>query len=81
MARITLTEWNLQYFAKPRRPRTLYLYIQNGKIFPAPIKVGRDYEVEESAILLDGNSISNTSVLMERINGKKAEQRKRGAAT
>lgn len=72
MKRLTLDEWNNNFFARPRSRRSLYRYIKEGKIFPAPIKVGRDYEIESTAILLDNNAIKNSQSLMERINGQKS---------
>lgn len=80
MKKITLSKWNNEYFARPRTPRTLYQYVKDGKIFPAPVKVGREYEVEPTAILIDNECITDTNSLMERINGQKTEARKRGVA-
>lgn len=81
MKKLSLQEWSSIYFRRPRSDRTLYLYIKGGKIYPAPIKVGREYEVEPYAILLDKNSISDSSTLMERINGQKEKSRKQRFAT
>lgn len=58
----------------------LYDYVKNGKIYPAPTKIGREYEVEPYAILLDKSVIADPAVLMERINGQKEKARKRGFA-
>lgn len=70
--RITLSEWNKIYFdEKPRGSRQLYRYIQDGKIYPAPIKVGRGYLLESYAILLDQEAVSNPNTLMRRINEQK----------
>lgn len=73
--RITLSEWNKIYFARPRTRRMLSIYIKEGKIFPAPIKVGREYEVDSNAILLDKELINNPMLLKERIN-EQAKRRK-----
>lgn len=73
--KLTLSDWNKNYFARPRSRRMLSRYIKAGKIFPTPVKVGREYEVEESAILLTNEIVSNTGTLMRRINEQK-ERRK-----
>lgn len=69
--RVTLSEWNKKYFARPRSARQLSRYIQDGKIFPAPIKVGREYEVDSEAILLNNETVRNPNTLMRRINEQK----------
>lgn len=73
--RVTLDDWNEQYFAKPRTRKSLYNYIREGKIQPPPIKVGRSYEVEKDAVFVNDWEQIPYSVL-ERINGQKKEKRK-----
>ena len=41
--KITLSEWAVRYFAKPPNIRTLRRWARNGKIYPKPIKAGREY--------------------------------------
>lgn len=79
--KLTLIDWNKNYFARPRSRRMLSRYIRDGKIFPAPVKVGREYEVEDSAILLTTETVSNTSMLMRRINEQKARREHKGFTT
>lgn len=82
MYKITLQQWNERYFVRPRSARTLYHYIQNGLIYPAPVKKGREYEIDNNAILLDKNSIENTGALMKRIqDGRKTQKGKYRATT
>lgn len=69
--RVTLKEWNKKYFARPRSARQLSRYIQDGKIYPAPVKIGREYEVDSEAILLNKEAINNPNTLMRRINEQK----------
>lgn len=75
MRKITLDEWNYNYFAKPRTKKSLYNYIKNGRIFPSPVKVGGIYEIERYAILIDAESMQNPSELMGRINEQKEKFR------
>jgi predicted site-specific integrase-resolvase len=50
MARkITLTAWAAQEFDPPPAERTLRLWVKEGRIIPAPIKVGRTYYVQPDA--------------------------------
>jgi hypothetical protein len=50
MARkITLTAWASQEFDPPPAERTLRLWVKQGRILPAPIKVGRTYYVVPDA--------------------------------
>ncbi|AZS49967.1 excisionase [Entomomonas moraniae] len=66
--RVTFSEWNKNYFARPRTRQMSSNYIKEGKIFSAPIKVGREYEVDSNAILLDKELINNPMRLKERMN-------------
>jgi predicted site-specific integrase-resolvase len=49
--KIRLDEWLKREFYPPPAIRTARLWVQQGKIFPPPIKVGRAYYVEEGAKL------------------------------
>ncbi|ENO7353627.1 excisionase [Morganella morganii] len=80
MKRVTLSDWNNSYFAKPKSKRTLYRYISEGRLYPAPEKVGRDYEIEAWAILMDDVCMKNTRLLMEKINGQKQKCEKQRAS-
>lgn len=78
MKRITLLEWNNRYFAKPKTPRTLYRYISEGRLYPAPEKVGREYELEPWTILTNDKMVREPQYLMERINGQKQKCKEQG---
>jgi predicted site-specific integrase-resolvase len=47
--KITLTAWAAQEFEPPPAERTLRLWVKEGRIVPAPIKVGRTYYVQPNA--------------------------------
>jgi hypothetical protein len=44
--KITLMAWAAQEFDPPPAERTLRLWVKEGRIVPAPIKVGRTYYVQ-----------------------------------
>lgn len=46
---IPLTDWDARHFAKPHSRRTLQGWAREGKIQPAPVKVGKEWLVEENA--------------------------------
>ncbi|MBO8262627.1 excisionase [Proteus mirabilis] len=78
MKRITLSEWNNKYFAKPRSPRQLSRYIKEGKLYPAPEKVGREYELEPWTVLTNDKMVREPQYLMEKINGQKQKCKEQG---
>ena len=47
---ITLALWARIRFDPPPPSRTLYRWIEQGKIIPAPIRLGRPYYVEADAV-------------------------------
>ncbi|QNK69473.1 excisionase [Variovorax sp. PAMC26660] len=47
--KITLAAWAAQQFDPPPAERTLRLWVREGRIVPAPLKIGRAYYVEPSA--------------------------------
>lgn len=47
--KITLTAWAAQEFDPPPAERTLRLWVKEGRIVPAPIKVGRMYYCQPDA--------------------------------
>ncbi|WP_434033665.1 excisionase [Cupriavidus sp. a3] len=49
-----LDEWLKSQFDPPPAIRTARLWIRDGKIYPAPVKVGRSYYVEENAVFQNG---------------------------
>lgn len=49
MTKITLTAWAARQFDPPPAERTLRIWARQGRIYPAPIKVGRSYYVEPTA--------------------------------
>lgn len=53
--KIRLDEWLKRNFDPPPAIRTARLWINAGKIYPPPVKVGRSYYVEQNATFQDGN--------------------------
>jgi hypothetical protein len=51
--KIRLDEWLKLEFDPPPAIRTARLWINAGKIYPAPVKVGRSYYVEQNAVFQD----------------------------
>lgn len=49
MTKITLTAWAAKQFDPPPAERTLRLWVSEGRIVPAPLKIGRTYYVEPTA--------------------------------
>lgn len=47
--KILLTAWAARHFDPPPAERTLRVWARDGRIYPAPIKVGRSYYVEQDA--------------------------------
>lgn len=52
--RVRLDKWLSDNFDPPPAIRTARLWINAGKIYPAPVKVGRSYYVEQNAVFRDG---------------------------
>lgn len=52
--KIRLDEWLRRNFDPPPAIRTARLWIKDGKIYPAPVKAGRAYYVEEGAVFRNG---------------------------
>ncbi|MFM0263279.1 excisionase [Paraburkholderia sediminicola] len=55
--KIRLDVWLERNFDPPPAIRTARLWINAGKIYPAPVKVGRSYYVEQNATFQDRNAI------------------------
>jgi hypothetical protein len=53
--KIRLDAWLARQFDPPPVIGTARIWIRQGKIWPAPIKVGRAYYVEENATFQDAN--------------------------
>ncbi|KWZ43781.1 excisionase [Burkholderia savannae] len=53
--KIRLNLWLEREFLPPPAMRTARRWIKDGKIIPAPVKVGNAYYVEEGAIYFEGN--------------------------
>ncbi|ELF8756024.1 excisionase [Escherichia coli] len=69
---LTLQEWN----ARQRRPRSLETvrrWVHECRIFPPPVKDGREYLFHESAVKVDLNRPVTSSLLKRIRNGKKAK--------
>ncbi|CNI93256.1 excisionase [Yersinia enterocolitica] len=47
--KISLDEWNKRR-DRPRSMKQIYRWIEAGKIYPPPVRVGREYEIESTAI-------------------------------
>jgi predicted RNA-binding protein YlxR (DUF448 family) len=47
--RIRLTVWAAQQYNPPPAERTLRLWVREGRIVPAPVKIGRAYYVTPDA--------------------------------
>jgi len=54
--KIRLDKWLEKEFDPPPKIRTARLWIKAGKIYPAPVKVGRSYYVDENAVFADGQT-------------------------
>ncbi|END9753840.1 excisionase [Escherichia coli] len=69
---LTLQEWN----ARQRRPRSLETvrrWVRECRIFPPPVKDGREYLFHESAVKVDLNRPVTGSLLKRIRNGKKVK--------
>lgn len=49
MTKITLMAWAATQFDPPPAERTIRLWVREGRIVPAPLKIGRTYYVEPTA--------------------------------
>lgn len=49
MTKITLMAWAAKQFDPPPAERTIRLWVREGRIVPAPLKIGRTYYVEPTA--------------------------------
>lgn len=47
--KITLPVWAARHYDPPPAKRTLLLWVSEGRIVPAPIKIGRAYYVDPDA--------------------------------
>ncbi|ACC76357.1 excisionase [Paraburkholderia caribensis] len=53
--KIRLDEWlKVREFDRPPAIRTACLWVNACKIFPAPVKIGRSYYVQDGAVFRDG---------------------------
>jgi hypothetical protein len=53
--KIRLDAWIARQFDPPPHIATARIWVHQGKIWPAPVKVGRAYYVEENATFQDSN--------------------------
>lgn len=65
---ITLRAWAAARFDPPPSAKTLQRWARDCKIFPLPVKVGRDWRVDPDARYID----ENDPVMGEIIHGSKA---------
>lgn len=49
MSKVTLDEWAVAEFKTPPSPNTLRKWAREGRIWPLPVKHGRNYYVESGA--------------------------------
>jgi hypothetical protein len=49
MSKVTLDEWAVAEFKTPPSPNTLRKWAREGRIWPLPVKHGRNYYVESNA--------------------------------
>ena len=54
--KIRLDQWLARNFDPPPAIRTARLWINAGKIYPPPVKVGRSYYVDQNATFQDGQT-------------------------
>jgi hypothetical protein len=54
--KIRLNDWLKAQFDPAPAIKTARNWIKEGKIYPAPVKVGRAYYVEQNAIFNDGTT-------------------------
>lgn len=53
MMKIRLSDWLEREFSPAPAMRTARRWIKQGKIYPAPVKIGKAYYVEKNAIFQD----------------------------
>lgn len=68
--KLTLKEWNSR-LPHPRSEETVRRWVREGKIYPAPVKDGREYLFDENSVRI--NEQKNRTPLLERIHN---DQRK-----
>jgi len=51
--RILLSEWAAKHYSPPKSDWVLRKMVRDGKIYPPPVKEGREYRVLEDARCLD----------------------------
>ncbi|EBW7999810.1 excisionase [Salmonella enterica subsp. enterica serovar Mgulani] len=49
---LTLKEWNSR-LPRPRSEETVRRWVREGKIYPAPVKDGREYLFDENAVRIN----------------------------
>ena len=68
--KLTLKEWNSR-LPRPRSEETVRRWVREGKIYPAPVKDGREYLFDENSVRI--NEQKDRTPLLERIHN---DQRK-----
>lgn len=68
--KLTLKEWNSR-LPRPRSEETVRRWVREGKIYPAPVKDGREYLFDENSVRI--NEQKKRTPLLERIHN---DQRK-----
>ena len=69
---LTLPEWNARQ-PRPRSHETVRRWVRECRIYPPPMKYGREYLFEENAVKVDSGGIPSGNLLKRITNGKKAK--------
>lgn len=60
---LTLDVWDKRKFNKPHDIRTLRRWVREGRIYPKPEKVGREYQVRPDAVYLPKQGAEPVTVI------------------
>lgn len=72
---LTLKEWNSRQL-RPRNPETVRRWVRECKIFPPPIKDGREYLFHESATKIESTH-HTPGELLQRIRDVRTEKKRK----
>lgn len=68
--KVRLDKWLEANFDPAPAIRTARIWINAGKIYPAPVKVGRSYYVEQNATFQDGMTRSSLAQRVMQSHGR-----------
>jgi hypothetical protein len=60
---LTLSEWDKRVFNPPHSQRTLQKWAREGKIYPKPKRIGREYRVQEGAVFVSSEHTGPINVI------------------